>query len=317
MAGIQTRDRFNNMDASLVHATLRLVTPFRAEPEKKARISYFTVLVFTPMRHIAAVLILAVPAMCADTALTLEQKEQFLSMAKVAKVRGAKKGIAQTVRATLTDGAMTHDASIQRIEQEKARFETDKGTEINFRDSWQFNIAAYKLGRLLGLQDMIPPSIERPHEGRKGAWTWWVENVAMDETERAKKKLNDPDKDHWARQYQIMKVFDQLICNMDRNQQNILYDKEWKLWMIDHTRAFRIRTAVPDGKSLTRCDRELLTRMKALNTKALTDCIGKYVRPSEIKGLLARRDQIVAHFEKLGPKAMYDFLPTRPESDYK
>src|SRR5690349_14065913 len=184
------------------------------------------------MRHLALVLTLAVPAMCADTALTLAQKEQFLTTAKVTSVRGAKKGIAQTVRATLSDGEMTHDASIQRIEEEKPRFETDKGTEINFRDSWQFNLAAYRLGKMLGLQDMIPPSVERNYEGRRGAWTWWIEDVTMDETERTKKRVNDPDNDRWSRQYHIMKVFDQLICNMDRNQQNMLYDKNWRLWLI-------------------------------------------------------------------------------------
>jgi len=269
------------------------------------------------MRHVAVLLILALPAVCADTALTLEEKEEFLSTAKVASARGAKKGIAMTVRAKLSDGNVKHDASIQRIEEEKPRFETDKGTEINFRDSWQFNVAAYRLGRMLGLHDMIPPSVERPFEGRRGAWTWWIEDVTMDEIERVKKGENDPDSDHWARQYQIMKVFDQLISNMDRNQQNMLYDKHWRLWMIDHTRAFRVRTTVPDPKALQRCDQVLLERMKALNKDNLTDCIGKYVRPREIKGLLARRDQILATFEKLGPKAVYDYLPVRAEQDYR
>ena len=56
----------------------------------------------------------------------------------------------------------------------------------------------------------------------------------MDEGERLKRKAEDPDKDHWSRQYVIMQVFDQLIANTDRNQTNILYDRDWKLWMIDH-----------------------------------------------------------------------------------
>ena len=62
----------------------------------------------------------------------------------------------------------------------------------------------------------------------------WIENVAMDEVERLKRKAEDPDKDRWSRQYVIMQVFDQLIANTDRNQTNILYDRDWKLWMIDH-----------------------------------------------------------------------------------
>ena len=36
-----------------------------------------------------------------------------------------------------------------------------------------------------------------------------------------------------------MRVFDELIANTDRNQGNMLIDKQWKLWLIDHTRGFR------------------------------------------------------------------------------
>jgi hypothetical protein len=38
-----------------------------------------------------------------------------------------------------------------------------------------------------------------------------------------------------------MRVFDQLIYNTDRNTGNVLYDTGWRLWGIDHTRAFRVR----------------------------------------------------------------------------
>ncbi len=270
------------------------------------------VLPFGAMWKSLPLLVLATSALCADSstpAISLEQKEEFLKTAKVKQVHGAKKGITNTVRATLSDGTLTHDASIQRIDEEKARFETPQGIELGFRDTYRFNIAAYRLGLLLGLGSMIPPSVERSYEGHKGAWTWWIENVAMDEVERLKRKANDPDKDHWGRQFLIMKVFDQLIYNIDRNQQNILYDQDWKLWMIDHTRAFRTKTDLLDPKALERCDRVLFERMKALNESDVKAAIGTWVHESEIKGLMARRDKIVAYFEKKGPSAFYDYLP--------
>ena len=37
----------------------------------------------------------------------------------------------------------------------------------------------------------------------------------------------------------MMYLFDELISNIDRNQGNIVYTKDWRLWLIDHTRAFR------------------------------------------------------------------------------
>ena len=105
-----------------------------------------------------------------------------------------------------------------------------------------------------------------------------------------------------------MKVFDQLIFNTDRNQQNILYDKNWKLWMIDHSRAFRIKTNLQDPKALEKCDRVLLQKLKDLNEKDVKAAIGNWVRPGEIKALMARRNLIVAYFEKAGPDKQYDFL---------
>ena len=43
-----------------------------------------------------------------------------------------------------------------------------------------------------------------------------------------------------TKQIQIMRVFDELIQNRDRNQGNILWTNDWTMWLIDHTRAFRL-----------------------------------------------------------------------------
>jgi hypothetical protein len=249
------------------------------------------------------------PAQTAQPALTLQEKEDFLLNAKLIRTHGVKKGVTATVRATLSDGKIVHDASIQMIDEEKQRFQTARGLEINFRDCYKFNIAAYRLGLMLGLGDVIPPSVERRFDGHPAAWTWWIEDVQMDEMEKVKVGAEPPDHDKWARQYQVMKIFDQLIYNTDRNQTNILYDKDWKLWMIDHTRAFRTSKALMDPKGLERCDRQLLAAMKLLNEADLKKELSKYIRPAEIAGILARRDKLVAYFEGEGAKLMYDYLP--------
>jgi hypothetical protein len=243
---------------------------------------------------------------------SLEEKEQFLLNAKVVKAKSAAKGITNTLRATMSDGNITHDASIQRIDEEKQRFETDDGAvEMNFRDSYKFNIAAYRLGKMLGLDSMIPPSVDRRYDGNHGAFTWWVEDVAMDEAIRQKQKISPPDKEIFNRQYLIMQVFDNLIYNTDRNLTNILFDKEWRLWMIDHTRAFRIRTDLLNAKLLKMCDRQLLANMKKLTYEAMRPELSPYLRDTEIKAILARRDKIVALFDSKGDSALYDFLPAK------
>lgn len=260
---------------------------------------------------IAIALSLTIPVLfvqAVPSSLTIEQKEEFLRTADLKKIHGAKKGVTGTVRATLATEGLSHDASVQRIDEEKLKYETARGTEYNFRDCYKFNIAAYRLGRMLGLDGMIPPSVERGLDGHKGAWTWWIEDVQMDEVERLRKQLQAPDKDLWSRQYLVMKVFDQLIYNTDRNQTNILYDKDWRLWMIDHTRAFRLGHKLLDEKALERCDRVLLEKLTQLNESRMRSELEPFLRPEEIRAVLARRDLIVKHFQN-APDRLYDYLP--------
>jgi hypothetical protein len=255
----------------------------------------------------------AAPAQTAATAttLTLDQQEEFLAKAEIKKDSPAKKGITNTVRATLSDGTITHDASIQTIDERKPRFDGPMGPVYNFRDTYKFNIAASRLAGLLGLRSMVPLSIERKYKGNPASFTWWVDDVLGDEGARLSKKITPPDSDSYARQLHIQRVFDQLIYNWDRNQGNTLFDKSWHLWMIDHTRAFSMLKTLQDEKVLQRCDSQLLAKLKQLDEKTLTAELGKWLEKGEIQGLLGRRDRIVARFEKLGPKSLYDWLPAR------
>jgi hypothetical protein len=94
----------------------------------------------------------------------------------------------------------------------------------------------------------------------------------------------------------VVRVFDQLIFNTDRNLQNLLISKDWQLWMIDHTRAFRLYTDLREKKNLEKCDRQLLERLRGLNVETLKPLV-PYLNSQEIKGLLGRRDKIVSFFE--------------------
>lgn len=241
--------------------------------------------------------------------LSLEQREQFLKTAKILRTNWASKGVTNTVRATLSDGKITHDASIQTIDVERSRFESPAGLDLNFRDTYKHNIAAWRLGRMLGMGSMIPPSIERKYRGKRGSFTWWVDDVIMDEAQRMAKKANPPDSDAYARQTYIRMVFDQLIYNMDRNAGNILWDKNWHPWLIDHSRAFRTYSGLKEPAQVQRCDRVLFEKLRGLTKESLEAELKDYVRPEEIHALLERRDIIVAFFEKLGPASLYDWLP--------
>ena len=229
--------------------------------------------------------------------LTREQKEEFLRTAKIKKIRNISVGVTHPRKATLTEGTFTHKAHIQTVDIYRIQYQTIHGTELNFTDSYKYNIAAYRLDKLLGL-GMVPVSVKRRFKGESSAFTWWIDGVLMSERERYTQKIDVPDVEPWNRQMYCVRVFDQLIYNTDRNLGNLLITKEWKLWMIDHTRAFRLHRKLKTGKNLVRCDRRLLAGLRALDSETLEAELRPYLKKNQIKALLARRDRIVEFFDQ-------------------
>jgi hypothetical protein len=165
--------------------------------------------------------------------------EAFLLKARVSNLRDAGSGVTNSRRATLTDGQLTHDAHIQTVDVAQQVFEAGRNTEVNFKDTYRYNIAGYRVAKLIGLTT-VPMSVERNVEGKAAAVTWWVDDVQMDEKDRMKTKAQGPDPVRTSKQIQIMRIWDELIQNRDRNQGNILWTHDWTMWLIDHTRAFRL-----------------------------------------------------------------------------
>ncbi len=233
-----------------------------------------------------------------EPTLTKEQIKQFLLTAKVVNSREAKKGITHTLRLTLSDGTVTHDASFQPIDEHKSSKQLGMGTELNFVDSYKYNIAAYALAELIGMDDMVPVYVERKYEGNTGSLSWWLP-VKMDEVERHKQKLTAPDADAWNNQMYKIRVFDQLVADTDVNLTNVLIGEDWKIWRIDFGRAFRLTKDLKEPKDLVHCDRQLLEKLKVLDANALTEKTKHYLTKDEVKAVMARRDKMVAHFQKL------------------
>jgi hypothetical protein len=260
------------------------------------------------LRHVAAIALLVMtwnvttraqePAAApAQATLTPAQMEGFLLRAKIGRMRDAGDGITGSRRATMSDGALTHDAHIQVINQTTALFRPPTGPpEMNFRDFHGFNVAAYRLAVLLEL-DNVPMSVERTVDGKRAAVTWWIDDVLMDERTRLKKEERSPDPERLAMQTHVMRVFDELIANRDRNMGNLLWTTDWKMWMIDHTRAFRLGTDLQRPATLVRIERSLFENMRKLTPEAVTTAVGGSLSRYEIQAMLARRDGIVKLFE--------------------
>ena len=188
------------------------------------------------------------------------------------------------------------------------------GTELNFTDSYKYNIAGYRLDKIMGL-GMVPVSVKRKVGGNWAAVTWWIDDVLMTEKQRKKRKIPTPNPDHWNKQMYCLRVFDQLIYNMDRNLGNLVITKDWRIHMVDHTRAFRTHRVLESPKDLVQCDRRLLAALRGLTYETLAGELRPYLTKSQIKALLARRDLIVKYFDNAvaekGEQAVLYDLPAR------
>jgi hypothetical protein len=229
--------------------------------------------------------------------LTSEEMERFLLEAEIVASKRAKKGVTDARQVTLFDGRVRHDAQLQDVDIALPMFDVGpKHTEINFKDTYRYNIAGYRLSRLLGL-DNVPMSVERKVNGKPAAMTWWIDDVMLDEGSRQKKKTVGPNPSRTASQLHTMRVFDELIQNRDRNGGNLLWTADWKMWMIDHTRAFRLGKDLLKPQMLERIDRSLLGKMRELTASGLATTMEKALTKEEIDALIARRDTIVKLFD--------------------
>ncbi len=242
---------------------------------------------------------------------TRDEREAFLSKASV--VTDAPSDGRPSWRAGLDDGTRRHDASV----------DTEDGSGPT-RRNYRFNVAAYELDKLLGL-NLVPPSVERPVNGRPASVSWWVDKIAMNELDRRRKGIDPPDSDRWSRQVQAVRVFDELISNTYRDTapplylnsvwDNLLITTDWTIWIIDHTGAFRTRQQLQDPDSLVRCPRAVLGRLRAVNKELLQQALKGYLSSQQLDALDARRALLVRHFghqiESRGEADVLYDLPSR------
>jgi hypothetical protein len=231
--------------------------------------------------------------------LTDEQIANFLRSAKVIRSKQSKKGITHPFTLTLSDGAITHDASFQSIDEHELVKKFDDGSmEINFHDSYHYNIAAYEIAKLIELGDMMPVYVERKWNGKWGSLSWYLP-VKMDEQDRYLKKIPVPNVDAWSNQMYKIRVFSELLYNRDMNLTNVLIGYDWKLYVIDFTRAFRLQTDLQHPKDLMKCDRQLLVKLRQLNKEEVAQNTKGHLKEAEINALMKRRDKIVSHFQNM------------------
>jgi hypothetical protein len=203
--------------------------------------------------------------------------ERYMRDAKIVRIESVPIGTSKPMRAYFPPGGPV----------ESAAWKTQPpGTHRGYPDNYKAEVAAYELDKLLDLR-MVPPSVETRVNGALGALILWLSPARMwNEVENEPK----PDREAWNDQVIRMKMFDNLICNRDRNVGNLLVDASWTFYLIDHNRAFITSRDLP--VRMSRICRDLWDRMVALDEPTLRTALGAYLTPKEIHAIIERRDRM-------------------------
>ena len=231
--------------------------------------------------------------------LTGPAAETFLREAKIESSEDIGIGVTKPRKLTLSDGTTTSPAAWKTVDIfRRGLTRVTKGqVEVDFRDSYKFEIAAYELDKLLGL-GFVPPTVERKIKGETGSLSLWVQGT-ISEWDRQQENLPISSPKAYVEGMLTLRLFHQLTHNIDyKNVRNVLIG-DGQVWAIDHSRAFRNKKELIEEIKLQRFSRSALEALRGLTMETLLEPLGKWLQKRQLEAMLARRDLIVERADKL------------------
>jgi hypothetical protein len=241
---------------------------------------------------------LSAPAMAQFTDEQLAQREkweEFLASAEIvsSEQMGQSEGVTLPWVLELRGGGV----------ENKAVWKNVVGRKSGFWECWKCEIAAYRLDKYLGL-NAVPPAIERDFKGA-GALILWADSWIDGRKKQADKiPVASARIGHWNARTAIQRAFDNLIGNVDRHLGNVLITEDWRIILIDHTRAFRSdkksmkKLEYGSDKPMKRLPRHFVDQVTALDEATLREVVGDTLTDKEVEAVLARRVLLLAEIEK-------------------
>lgn len=237
------------------------------------------------------------------TQVELNQREEIENLLKTAEIISFNEigeGVTKPYRIFLKAGEIEISGA----------WKNPSGTQQGFLEGWQYEIAAYEMDKLLGL-DMVPPTVERQFRGRVGSLQYWVTSE-MSDLDRMEEEIGIPKSviTEWENRKYLTRAFDCIIANDDRTQQNIRYTKDWRTILIDHSRSFRStrehtrglmfgKNGIKAVALFRRLPREFVEKVKALTFEHIKEVTDPYLTDREIKAIISRRDIFIKEVEEM------------------
>ena len=165
-------------------------------------------------------------------------------------------------------------------------------------DSYKYDLAAYVLSRLLGVE-LIPPVVEREVEGRKGSLQVFLENCIR-EKDRKRKKIKPPDAEAFSRELEEVRVLESLTYDECQDADDLyVHLEDWKVCRVDFSEAFAPVPELLPGCEITVCSKRLYEGLLKLDEEMVRSKLGQFLSDGEIGALLARKGLLVEKIRAL------------------
>jgi len=229
-----------------------------------------------------------------------EELEEFLKTAEIIKSEDIGEGVTKPLKLTLKKG------DVERY----GVWKNPSGIQKGQLEGWQYEIAAYEMDKLLGL-NVVPPTVERKLHGLRGSLQLWIKSQFSD-LEMRQKGIDIPDSElmQWSKMKYLARAFDCLIANDDRTQQNLRYTKDWRTILIDHSRSFRSskkytkrlvygKKGIKGTFRIRYLPRAFVEKVKALNIDNIKNAVGPYLKDREIEAVIKRKDLLLNEIQEM------------------
>ena len=232
-------------------------------------------------------------ALCRETnqePLNQEELENYLRTAKVVSVtKDSEKGRTAPWKIELDDGKIQRPGFFKYVNRPRPGV---------MPTSYKYEIAAYKLNKLLDL-NCVPPVVGREIEEIKGSLQIYLVDCVT-RTVLEKKKTEAPDPVKYQNALDEIKIFENLTYNECQKKDDILIHKEtWQVWRVDFSEAFSPTSELLPSCEITRCSRKLYQNLLQLKNDAIKNALNLYLNPEEIDALLDRKEMIIEKIKKL------------------
>jgi hypothetical protein len=244
-----------------------------------------------------------------------DQVREFLRTAPIKASYDIPTGTSKPRKLLLEQDGVSLHAIFRTVDNKAFNVNTGASHQVMLRDSFRYEVAAYELSRLLGL-DNVPPAVLREVDGQPGSVQLWIEQ-APSLADLDEQGTKPPSAQYVDLQKLVIVVFDNLVYNFDRNTGNMLVDRSGKLWFVDHTRTFTRMGALPGSEYIVVCDRKLWQQLKAVDKDQLKRALGPYLDGGQLTALIKRQKTLIRHIEKLIKKkgegeVLFDLEQYRP-----